>query len=75
MGQWTRNIVGNLSRFLFPDLWMDYVKFEMKRGDPKNVSNIYQRAVRELAPIQADIFISEFALQKSRVTSHQDNSS
>lgn len=47
------------------DVWMDYVKFEMKRGDPKNISNIYLRAVRHLEPIQADIFIHEFSLVKT----------
>lgn len=47
------------------DVWMDYVKFEMKRGDPKNISNIYQRAVRQLEPIQGDIFVHEFSLVKT----------
>lgn len=52
----------------FTDVWMDYVKFEMKRGEPKNISNIYLRAVRQLEPIQADIFIHEFSLVKTCMT-------
>ncbi|XP_026277503.1 U3 small nucleolar RNA-associated protein 6 homolog [Frankliniella occidentalis] len=53
------------------DVWMDYVKFEMKRGEPKNISNIYLRAVRQLEPIQADIFIHEFSLVKTCMAAPQ----
>ncbi|KAJ1529821.1 hypothetical protein ONE63_006562 [Megalurothrips usitatus] len=57
------------------DVWMDYVKFEMKRGDPKNISNIYLRAVRQLQPIQADIFIHEFSLVKTCMGAPQTSDS
>lgn len=47
------------------DVWMAYVKFEQKHGEPKNVSEIYSRAVKVLKPHLVDIFVSEFSLSKA----------
>ncbi|XP_067003125.1 U3 small nucleolar RNA-associated protein 6 homolog [Anabrus simplex] len=53
------------------DVWMEYVKFEQKRGDPKNVSEIYWRALKNLDPMHTDIFVSEFSLVKTGLTAPQ----
>ncbi|XP_073998199.1 U3 small nucleolar RNA-associated protein 6 homolog isoform X2 [Rhodnius prolixus] len=47
------------------DVWMAYVKFEQKHGEPKNVSEIYSRAIKVLKPHLVDIFVSEFSLSKA----------
>ncbi|XP_046992575.1 U3 small nucleolar RNA-associated protein 6 homolog [Schistocerca americana] len=47
------------------DVWMDYVKFEQKLGEAKNVSEIYWRALKNLDPKHTDAFISEFSLVKT----------
>nr|CAD7198158.1 unnamed protein product [Timema douglasi] len=51
------------------DIWMEYVKFEHIRGDAKNVSNLYLRAIKTLEPMQTDSFISEFNLLKTGLAS------
>jgi len=47
------------------DVWMAYVKFEQVHGDPKNVSEVYARAIKTLRPNLVDIFVSEFSLSKA----------
>lgn len=48
-----------------PKVWIDYIIFEMKYGDPRKVSDIYRRAVKTLEKSLINIFISEFALTKA----------
>lgn len=47
------------------DVWMDYVMFELKVGDPKKVGEIHMRAVKTLEAALTDTFISEFSLIKT----------
>ncbi|XP_034936563.1 U3 small nucleolar RNA-associated protein 6 homolog [Chelonus insularis] len=47
------------------EVWIKYIVFEMKYGDPLKVSNIYQRAVKTLNPVDADNFISKYSLIKA----------
>ncbi|KAK7871763.1 hypothetical protein R5R35_014030 [Gryllus longicercus] len=42
------------------EVWMEYVKFERIRGDPKKVKEIYLRALKSLDKQLAHRFISEF---------------
>ncbi|XP_012267956.2 U3 small nucleolar RNA-associated protein 6 homolog [Athalia rosae] len=47
------------------DVWMDYVMFELKVGDPKKVGEIHMRAVKTLEAPLADSFITEYSLIKT----------
>ncbi|XP_046403619.1 U3 small nucleolar RNA-associated protein 6 homolog isoform X2 [Ischnura elegans] len=47
------------------DVWMEYVKFEMHKGSPENITAIYWRAKKTLDSLQGDIFVSEFSLLKT----------
>jgi hypothetical protein len=47
---------------------MEYIKFEQNIGDAKRVSDIYMRAVKNLDPVNTDIFVSNFSLLKSGMT-------
>ncbi|KAK0173015.1 hypothetical protein PV328_006270 [Microctonus aethiopoides] len=44
------------------DIWINYIIFEMKHGDPIKVADIHRRAVKTLEPALTDIFISEYSL-------------
>lgn len=46
-------------------IWIDYMKFEMKHGEPKKVGDIHRRAVKTLEPALTDSFISEYSLIKA----------
>ncbi|KZC08369.1 PREDICTED: U3 small nucleolar RNA-associated protein 6 homolog [Dufourea novaeangliae] len=46
-------------------IWIDYIKFEMKHGDPKKVGDLHRRAVKTLEPGLTDSFISEYSLIKA----------
>ncbi|XP_043248218.1 U3 small nucleolar RNA-associated protein 6 homolog [Colletes gigas] len=46
-------------------VWIDYVSFEMKHGDPKKVGELHRRAVKTLEPELTDSFISEYSLIKA----------
>ncbi|XP_011646217.1 U3 small nucleolar RNA-associated protein 6 homolog [Pogonomyrmex barbatus] len=43
-------------------VWLDYMKFEMKHGDPKNVNSIHERAVKMLDPSLVNSFIEDYNL-------------
>lgn len=47
------------------NVWIDYILFEMKHGDPKKVGDIHRRAVKTLEPELTDAFISEYSLLKA----------
>ncbi|KAL7291126.1 hypothetical protein TKK_0015252 [Trichogramma kaykai] len=47
------------------DVWIEYVKFELKYGDKDRVSNIYERAIQNLEPALVEDFTSEFNLVKA----------
>ncbi|KOC63457.1 U3 small nucleolar RNA-associated protein 6 like protein [Habropoda laboriosa] len=46
-------------------VWIHYITFEMKHGDPKKVGEIHRRAVKTLEPALTDSFISEYSLIKA----------
>ncbi|KAF4523915.1 hypothetical protein B566_EDAN012266 [Ephemera danica] len=46
------------------DVWIDYIKFEMKKGNAVNMASISWRATKTLNPIQCDIFLQEYSLLK-----------
>ncbi|XP_078040892.1 U3 small nucleolar RNA-associated protein 6 homolog isoform X2 [Augochlora pura] len=46
-------------------VWIDYIKFEMKHGDPTKVGDLHRRAVKTLEPGLTDSFISEYSLMKA----------
>lgn len=46
-------------------VWIDYIAFEMKHGDPKKIGEIHRRAVKTLEPELADSFISQYTLMKA----------
>ncbi|XP_076230226.1 U3 small nucleolar RNA-associated protein 6 homolog isoform X2 [Nomia melanderi] len=48
-------------------VWIDYIKFEMKHGDPKKVGDIHRRAVKTLNPELTEPFISEYSLMKANL--------
>ncbi|XP_069701593.1 U3 small nucleolar RNA-associated protein 6 homolog [Periplaneta americana] len=54
------------------EVWMEYVKFEQKKGDAQKVTDIYMRAVKNLDPEFTDTFISEFSLVKTGMTMLQE---
>ncbi|XP_070150082.1 U3 small nucleolar RNA-associated protein 6 homolog [Polyergus mexicanus] len=43
-------------------VWMDYINFEMKHGDPKKVGDIYERAVKMLDRNLTYSFIADYSL-------------
>lgn len=43
-------------------LWIDYIKYEMQHGDPKRVSEIYERAVKTLDGSLTYSFIKDYSL-------------
>ncbi|XP_033333079.2 U3 small nucleolar RNA-associated protein 6 homolog isoform X1 [Megalopta genalis] len=47
------------------NVWIDYIKFEMKYGDPAKVGDLHRRAVKTLEPGLTDSFISEYSLMKA----------
>lgn len=44
------------------DVWMEYINFESKHGEPTKVSVIYDRAINTLKKDVVDNFITEFSL-------------
>lgn len=50
-------------------VWIDYIKFEMKHGDPKKVGDLHRRAVKTLNPELTEPFISEYSLMKTNLDS------
>ncbi|XP_054012932.1 U3 small nucleolar RNA-associated protein 6 homolog [Hylaeus anthracinus] len=46
-------------------VWIDYVTFETKYGEPKKVGELHRRAVKTLEPGLTDSFISEYSLIKA----------
>ncbi|XP_076285803.1 U3 small nucleolar RNA-associated protein 6 homolog isoform X2 [Lasioglossum baleicum] len=46
-------------------VWIDYIQFEMKHGDPTKVGDLHRRAVKTLEPGLTDSFISEYSLMKA----------
>lgn len=47
------------------NVWIEYIKFEMKHGDPKKVGELHRRAVKTLEPELTDSFISVYSLLKA----------
>lgn len=47
------------------DVWIDYITFEMKHGDPQKVTDIHRRAIMNLDPAASDVFVSEYTLLKA----------
>ncbi|XP_012284127.1 U3 small nucleolar RNA-associated protein 6 homolog [Orussus abietinus] len=47
------------------NVWIDYITFEMKHSDPKNVADLHSRAVKTLDSTLVDTFISKFSLLKT----------
>ncbi|XP_071442395.1 U3 small nucleolar RNA-associated protein 6 homolog [Hetaerina americana] len=47
------------------DVWMEYIKFEMHKGCPENITQIYQRAQETLDDLKSDSFVSEFNILKT----------
>ncbi|KOX78354.1 U3 small nucleolar RNA-associated protein 6 like protein [Melipona quadrifasciata] len=47
-------------------VWINYISFEMKHGDPINTGKLHERAVNTLEPVLTDSFISEFSLIKAK---------
>ncbi|XP_011883955.1 PREDICTED: U3 small nucleolar RNA-associated protein 6 homolog, partial [Vollenhovia emeryi] len=43
-------------------IWIDYIKYEMKHGDPKKASNIHQQAVKTLDRSLAYSFLADYSL-------------
>ncbi|XP_003705650.2 U3 small nucleolar RNA-associated protein 6 homolog [Megachile rotundata] len=50
-------------------VWINYITFEMKHGDPKKVGEIHVRAVKTLEPALTDSFITEYSLIKANPNS------
>lgn len=48
------------------NVWINYISFEMKHGDPLNTGKLHERAVKTLEPVLTDSFISEFSLIKAK---------
>ncbi|KAG7211944.1 hypothetical protein KM043_011153 [Ampulex compressa] len=46
-------------------VWIDYILFEMKYGEPTKIGDIHRRAVKTLEPVLTDAFISEYSLIKA----------
>lgn len=42
-------------------IWIDYIKYEMKHGDPKRTSYIYERAIRTLDRNLNYSFLAEYS--------------
>ncbi|XP_017885993.1 U3 small nucleolar RNA-associated protein 6 homolog [Ceratina calcarata] len=45
-------------------VWMEFIKFEMKHGDPIKVGELHRRAVQMLESELVDSFLSEYSLLK-----------
>jgi len=43
-------------------LWINYIKYEMKHGDPKRASDIHERAIKTLDHRLTYSFIQEYSL-------------
>lgn len=43
-------------------IWIDYIKYEMKHGDPKKASDIHERAVKTLDRSLTYSFIADYSL-------------
>lgn len=50
-------------------IWMDYVMFEMKHGEPKKIADIYTRAVKTLERNLTHPFITEYSLMTAKSSS------
>ncbi|XP_015119461.1 U3 small nucleolar RNA-associated protein 6 homolog [Diachasma alloeum] len=46
-------------------VWIDFILFEMKHGEPMRVTDIHRRAVKTLQPALTDAFITEYSLIKA----------
>ncbi|KAF6210324.1 hypothetical protein GE061_013428 [Apolygus lucorum] len=53
------------------DVWMEYIRFEMKEGDPNKVPELYATAKRTLKSSQAATFMTLYSLHK--LTSESTN--
>ncbi|XP_034190619.1 U3 small nucleolar RNA-associated protein 6 homolog [Osmia lignaria lignaria] len=54
-------------------VWINYITFEMKHGDPKKVGEIHVRAVKSLEASLTDSFIAEYSLIKANPDSLRTN--
>lgn len=44
------------------DVWLNYIKFELRYGFPKNVSSLHNRALKTLKPALTAEFIKNYSL-------------
>lgn len=44
------------------EIWLDYIVFEMKHGDPMKVSSIHRRAIKTLESSKIDSFVTQYSL-------------
>lgn len=49
------------------DTWLEFIKFEKSNGDPKRVSQLYQRAMSSLNPALVSTFITAYNLGASQM--------
>lgn len=49
------------------NLWIDYILFEMKHGDPNKVADIHRRAVKTLEAELSDTFSTQYSLIKANI--------
>lgn len=47
------------------NVWIDYILFEIKHGDPKKVGDIHRNAVKSLSSSLTNSFIAEYSLIKA----------
>ncbi|OXU21679.1 hypothetical protein TSAR_004042 [Trichomalopsis sarcophagae] len=47
------------------DVWVEFITFELKHGEPSRVGTLYNRAITTLKPSMADNFITEYSLIKA----------
>lgn len=46
-------------------IWINYIVFEMRHGDPKKVGDIYKRAIKTLDASLTETFTSHYTLTKA----------
>lgn len=49
------------------EVWINFIEFEMKYGEPHKVSDIHRRAVKTLEATYSDSFISAFNIIQTSV--------
>lgn len=47
------------------EVWIDYILFEMKYGEPSKITDIHRRAIKTLDVLLSDIFSSEYSIIKA----------